>query len=235
MGMNDSRPPKPKRRWYQFRLRTLLVVTLVLAVGLSWIAVKLQQARRQRKAVQAICQLGGAVGYDFDIVGGTYRPRYEEPAGTAWLSRVDLVSDVLAVSLSGPSVHNEDLVHLESLPKLESLHLGGTQVTDAGLKHLKGLTNLKSLTLGGTHVTDGGLVNLKGLTNLDHLELCDTQVTDAGLVHLEGLTNLQLLYLSGTKVTPEGVNELRQALPNCYISYWPLTDPPGSVRTNYHD
>ena len=23
--MNDSDPPKPERRWYQFRLRTLLV------------------------------------------------------------------------------------------------------------------------------------------------------------------------------------------------------------------
>jgi anti-sigma B factor antagonist len=33
MTMNDSRPPKPKRRWYQFSLRTLPVLGLLIISG----------------------------------------------------------------------------------------------------------------------------------------------------------------------------------------------------------
>ena len=35
MTMNDSRPPKPKHRWYQFNLRTLLVLVTVVCVFLG--------------------------------------------------------------------------------------------------------------------------------------------------------------------------------------------------------
>ncbi len=33
MTMNDPGPPRPKRRWYQFSLRTLLAVGLVVVLG----------------------------------------------------------------------------------------------------------------------------------------------------------------------------------------------------------
>jgi hypothetical protein len=33
MTMNGSRPPKAKRRWYRFTLRTLLIVVLVVISG----------------------------------------------------------------------------------------------------------------------------------------------------------------------------------------------------------
>lgn len=43
-----------KRRWYQFSLRTLLIFVTLFAISCSWFAVKLQQARRQREAVEKI-------------------------------------------------------------------------------------------------------------------------------------------------------------------------------------
>ena len=49
--MNDSAPPRPKLRWYQFSLRTLLVLVTLFAIPCSWIAVKLNNARRQQTAV----------------------------------------------------------------------------------------------------------------------------------------------------------------------------------------
>jgi hypothetical protein len=51
--MTDSDPPKPKGRWYQFRLRTLLLVRLVLGVLFGWIGSRLQRARENREAVAA--------------------------------------------------------------------------------------------------------------------------------------------------------------------------------------
>lgn len=46
-------------RWFQFRLRTLLVAILLLSLPLSWFGWRLEEARRQRKAVEAIRQMGG--------------------------------------------------------------------------------------------------------------------------------------------------------------------------------
>ena len=49
---------RPKRRFLQFRLRTLLIAVLVLSLPLSWFAVKMERARRQREAVEVIERLG---------------------------------------------------------------------------------------------------------------------------------------------------------------------------------
>ena len=46
-----------KLRWYQYSLRTLLIVMVLASFGLSWFAVKLQQARRQRAVVAELTSL----------------------------------------------------------------------------------------------------------------------------------------------------------------------------------
>jgi hypothetical protein len=50
--------PKRKHRWLQFRLRSALLLMLLLAVGMRWMAVI---AEREREAVDAIIKDGGAV------------------------------------------------------------------------------------------------------------------------------------------------------------------------------
>jgi hypothetical protein len=37
--------PKPRRRWLQFSLRTLMVLMLVFGAGFGWFARKVQHAR----------------------------------------------------------------------------------------------------------------------------------------------------------------------------------------------
>ncbi len=49
-----NHPRKPRRRWYQYSLRSLLVLTLLVSVGMSYVAVRMQRARRQKEAVEAI-------------------------------------------------------------------------------------------------------------------------------------------------------------------------------------
>jgi hypothetical protein len=58
-------PPIParRRRWFQFRLRTVLLGTVVLCLPLGWLSVKLERTRRQRRAVSAITNAGGFVWY----------------------------------------------------------------------------------------------------------------------------------------------------------------------------
>ena len=43
-------PPKHKRRWFQFSLRTLLIFTLICAVGSVWVARRIEQKRKVRES-----------------------------------------------------------------------------------------------------------------------------------------------------------------------------------------
>lgn len=103
---NDSktRSSLGKRCWLQFSLRTLLLVVLLASAGMSWMVVKVQQARRQRQAVEAIRALGGFVTYDYAIDQAYGHPVNAEAPGPGWLGSVlgaDFFADVVRVNCDG--------------------------------------------------------------------------------------------------------------------------------------
>jgi hypothetical protein len=155
---------KPKLRWYQYSLRTLVVFVMLCAVACSWLAVKMEQARKQREAVEAIEKLGGVAKYGA-------RP------GDCFFANV--------VDVSFTTATDDGLEHLDRLTYVEFLWLHDSQVTDKGLQYVEGLTQLKWLDLDYTHVTDQGLAHLKGLPNLNTLWLNGTQVTHKGVSELQ--------------------------------------------------
>jgi hypothetical protein len=86
-------------------------------------------------------------------------------------------------------IHDDDLVHLERMKRLEYLDLRQTKISSAGLVHLRPLSNLTHLYLSNNRrVDDAGLAHLEPLTRLVDLGLAHTKVTDAGLKHLKPLT-----------------------------------------------
>ena len=207
-------------RWrFQYSIRSLLLLTLVVAMVCSWLAVAERQARKQREVVEEIRRLGGDVLYDYQLdPSGNEMPGATQSAPT-WLRKVlgdDLLTDVTTV-LHGRrgagdgrrEIGDADLEHLKELRSLQCLGLELATVSDAGLEHLRELNQLKTLNLLGTHVTDAGLECLKGLRQLQWLDLNYTTVSDAGLRHLKGLVQLQSLHLSGTKVSGAGLEYLR--------------------------
>jgi len=188
---------KSRRRWYQFSLRTLLIVVTLVGCGLGWLGFKVREARRQEVAVAAIEKLGGQVAYDdqFDSLGN-YVGKVVPP-GPAWLRELlgnDFFRNVRTVDLTLPTLR------------------------DADLDQLQWLSTCKWLNLGKSGVTDAGLPQVKELTQLNWLLLANTQVSDAGLENLKGLAQLQTLDLRGTRVTAAGVKKLQQALPNCEVT-----------------
>ena len=210
-----EKSPK-RRRWLQFRLRTLLIAVLVLSLPLSWFAVRMDRARRQREAVEVIRRFGGIVYYDWHM----YR-RNQAPS-PAWLRTqlgLDFLHDVSAVKLTDPQVSDAVLECLSGIAGLRGLSLEDTQITNERLQHLQGLGTLERLVLENTQISDAGLEYLKGLTNLEWLFLNGTQVTDAGLEQLKKLRKLEVLELKDTNVTPEGVKKLQETLSNCKITY----------------
>ncbi len=181
---------------FQFSIRSLLVLVMVVAVPCSWFALEMKKANKQQEAVAEIRKAAGYVQYDYDRQfwrqGGIAQP--PAPVWLLNLLGVHFFADVVWVG---------------------DFHC---QFTDATLKNLKDLTELEELDLGSTKITDAGLKNLEGLTRLRPLRLEFTEVTDAGLVHLKGLKQLRELLLSNTHVTNAGVRELRKALPKCRIT-----------------
>lgn len=165
-------------------------MVLLASAGMSWLAVKVQQARRQRQAVEAIRALGGFVTYDYGIDQAYGHPLNAPAPGLGGLRRVlgaDLFADVVRVNLDSTVVTDAQLECLENLPQVRWVNLFNTRITDSGLEHLKRLRHLERLELGGT------------------------QVTDAGLEYLEGLPDLQSVY--ATDVTEKGMERLHQTCP----------------------
>ena len=230
--MDDSRARRPRRRWYQFRLLTLLLFVVLVSVGMSWFAVKMHQARRQRNAVEAIEKSGGFVMYDYEFKDDGTPIIDADPPGPAWLREtlgIDFLWEVNTVVFKsdagaehlgwlasleyalfcGPEVTDYALERLKGVTSFRRLRLLRTSITDAGLRHVKGLTNLESLEIYYAGITDDGLKHLEGLASLQTLWLIETGVTDAGLEHLNGLASLETLDLGSTGVTDAGLEHLK--------------------------
>jgi hypothetical protein len=173
--------PKPRRRWLQFSLRTMLVLVLICSLPCGWLAYEVGKAREQAAAAKAIEELGGLV--EFGPASGGLPRRVVAWLGT--LAGEDWAEDVIGAFLFGTEVSDDPLEQLNGLSHLRYLNLFDTQVTDAGLEHLRRLTQLQLLWLDDTQVTDAGLEHLRGLTQLKSLSIFHTQVTDAGVAGLQ--------------------------------------------------
>ena len=58
---------RPNLRWYQFSLRSLLLLMLATSLVMGWVSTTMLEARRQKEAVEAIEKLGGSVQYDYQL------------------------------------------------------------------------------------------------------------------------------------------------------------------------
>ncbi len=181
---------------FQFSIRSLLLLTVAVALPCSWLAARMRQAAGQQRVVQEIEAAGGLVVYDFQLdPSGKQNAKAQMPE-PAWLR------DLLG----------EDYFH-----DILALDLRHTGITDETLPRLAGLTCLKHLDLQNTEVSDAGLEHLKGLSRLESLDLRFDDISNRGLKFLEGLPNLRSLALFGTGLTDEEVAKRRQAMPTCTL------------------
>ena len=206
--MTTPSPKRRPRRFLQFSLRSLLVFVLLASIGMSWLGVKLERARRQREAVEAVVKAGGWVYYDYefhdDDVGEEFVPKWARE-----LFGDDFFFDVVGVGMFFQDFGDDEATCLKELTGLEGGHFGFSQITDAGLENIEKLADLKGLSLEIRGITDAGLKHLEGMTNLFGLELNDTKITDAGLEHVEGLATLEWLHLRDTQVGDDGLEHLK--------------------------
>jgi Leucine-rich repeat (LRR) protein len=232
-SMTDS-PLKPRRPWFRFSLRFLLLLVAVVAVPLAW---KVNRARNQRLVVAEIERLNGHMYYDYErnFNVGLSTSVVPQPPGPNWLREflgIDYFADIVHVNVRGPQVANDTLARIASLPHLQLLGVDSDRITDRGvamvasskelisfgvasksvtvasIDHLQGLPNLQFLRCSGSQVNDSWIEHIARLKSLDTLALNHTQVTDQGLAGLTELGNLEGLFLEGTPITDAGLDQL---------------------------
>jgi hypothetical protein len=213
--MTQKKPPRNARRFLSFRLRSLMLITLISGCGLGWLTREMKRAAKQREAVQALTKVGGSVVYDYLPSGSKAAPAAATSAVPPWIKDA-LGSDVFCHA-EGLSFTPEPWNSVYQRKKNKRDY-----VTNEDLAHLRHLTRLQRLRASNTRITDGGLVHLPPLISLQRLNLSHCMITDQGLWHLRGMQHLEELDISYTHVTAQGVRDLRKALPNCAIWCAPL-------------
>jgi hypothetical protein len=196
------------RRVLRFSLRTLFLLTTLIAV---WLGLLSKRAREQQLAVDRIAELGGSVGYDFQYGPGGARINNAMPVGWTWLRRMTgdhYFQRVVRVILDGRAVTDADLELIGKLRHTTTLALNDTNISNDGLAMLSGLRRLQCLGLARTRVSDAGLRHVSGFRDLEMLVLEDTEVGDDGVRALRQLQRLDILVLSGTQVTSDGISSL---------------------------
>jgi len=207
------------RRRFQFGIRTLLMLTVAVALPFSWLANEMQQARRQHEAAIRLKELGGESSYsgyssyEINNAGGTASFPPEVQPAPDWLMRLfgdDFFYDVLSVDLP-ESVQNPKaaLELLHEFPYVTWIDIRGSGITDAHLENLPGLTELEGLVLDGTAVTGAGFAHLREFPALRTLGLARTYVTNSSLASLKDLNQLESIQLKGTEVGDAGLESLR--------------------------
>jgi predicted nucleic acid-binding protein len=196
-----------------------LLLTALVAVGLSLWKIHLAPYYRQKWAIDELKRLGVEI---------RTQPA-DDPAWVGWLLGEEYFREVTYIATNrGDHVSGERLRRLvaaiERLPFIEELRVVG-DLTDADLACLKH-AHLRSLQIPRCRITDAGLAHVAHMDGLEALVLSDTRITDAGLKHLEGLRQLEILVLCSTQVSGEGLRYLREAHSNLFLQLQgaPLTD-----------
>lgn len=197
---------RPRRRRFQFSLRTLLLLTAVLGLFFGWLGKTLRRVQHQRRIVARIGRAGGSVYYDYQLAGEHIDAK--APPGPKLVRMVlgeDVFAHVEAVQFEERDTKDRDLTVLKELPELKDVSVWGPSVTDAGLAHVAAIPKLRGLALTDTRVTADGLRQLSQANELVYLALHGASVTDATLAHLDKLPKLAYLQLIRTSVTDNGL------------------------------
>ena len=227
MSSEEKQLPKPKRRWFQLRLRTLLVLVTLAAAPLSWAGWEVDQRRREKVAIAWLEENGGGASGNFDLADRNWWERTKDTLfGTSVYHDCVMLNDTNVDDITPlANLKNieviylgrtfvSDLTPLAKLPHLRHLYCGETPLSD--LSPLSEIRSLRYLYLPCTPVSD--LSPLAKLDKLEKLQLDETEVKD--LSPLTDLKHLTSLTLRGTTINEDQIDAF-QKISQCGVRTGP--------------
>jgi hypothetical protein len=212
-----ARVAKPRLRWYQFSLRSLLIFVTLCAIACSWLATWMQRQRRQFEAVKA-----------FDNKKITDGSPAFGPFFCFSCFNQQSINTIIQYNQTwaGYVIRDISLANITTLA-YSSGDIGWGEAADIDiykLENINYLPHLETLGIQGDF-PDEGLKFIENMKQLQNLYLSSSSVTDAGLCRLEHLRNLKEMKIRFPKVTQQGIEKLRRALPNCKIESYKMDEP----------
>ncbi|MFO0913629.1 MAG: hypothetical protein U0795_11780 [Pirellulales bacterium] len=203
------------QRTLQFRFRTLLIATFVVAVPCAWIGRDFWRARRERPVIAMIRAQGGQIAYQHESTslfsGFRYPVQLDDWPGfklERFLFGDDLRATVAFVYLPITDPSDPALQSLPSLSHLRVVHLTGPGVTDESMDEIVRNRGIQTLHLHNTLVTPDGLSRLASLPKLESISLEGESITDDGLTPLSRFPVLHRLDIVSTQITIKGLLSL---------------------------
>lgn len=180
-----------RRRFLQYGLAHLLLLTLVVAVACSWVAVRRHQIQIQHESLARLREIAFVRVSPLEKLTRWQRWTQHLLGEDAYLQ--------VGVSFGEQDLRGRNLDALEGLRYTSHVDVGflNDRFDKGELKHLVPVRNLKTLLLAGAGVTDSDLVWLENHTELTMLWLAGTSITDRGLHHLRNMRSLEHLVLDG--------------------------------------
>lgn len=231
-----------RTRLFQFTLRELLLLVLIVAGVFSWWRVHHNRRMRELELVKSyrlgmswveeyrgpkiLAKLLGTERLDdfklqteYDCDSVFYQTevvqcilRLKECAGLEKITIGDGIYEQQGF------VTDEMLAELTPLTNLHSLDIPCSKITDTGMETISRFPRLTVLRIPRTAITTRGVRLLESLP-LESLDLSNTRIDDAAVESLLRMKNLAVLDISGTEITEDGYRELEAKLPNCIITY----------------
>lgn len=117
----NPEPPKRKRRWYQFSLRSLLIFTMICAVACGLLGKRMEQKRKEREGDRGYRQV----------------EPFEFGETIAGLIHLQGLNRLQRISLWKTKVTDAGLEQVQELTNLRELYLHSTNSPGPGARRLR--------------------------------------------------------------------------------------------------
>lgn len=234
---NAMENQKARTRWYQFRLRTLLVVTTVSAVLFGLFSARLRDARRREQAIARFLELHASLQITYgtgDDARDIY-PQHMRPPDVrfvpAWLE--DLLGKHFFLTVSALQCRIYDRHRVRDNPRAPSEDIFNEQLKLAGRFHeLHALWLHHEVLANDSPVSANSISALSQIGRLRKLRILSLSVsypykttggkdkwhlarnTGEELEHLAGLRDLWYLQLQSIPIHPDRGLRFLRSLPN---------------------
>jgi Leucine-rich repeat (LRR) protein len=183
-------------RLLQIRLRTVLLLMFVAALGALWYGRHWREENRRHAAIQYLLTRGAAVRIMPSLRGATADVTFDESG---------MIKAASSAAFAGSSFR-------------EGSANFWFELTLEDFEQLRQVPRLTSLSIQGIMLTQESLAGIATLAGLERLDISHSPLDDKGLLELVPLTKLRELNLEATQVTDDGVQRLTAALPNLAVN-----------------